>query len=340
MREQDLAGAQPAAYRVTTRQDPDAKAAPDLICRDFTSQEPGSRLCGDITYIRTWAGWAYLAVVIDLSTKMIVGWQISNRASAPLCVEALKMAHRNGHVQADAIFHSDRGCQYTSGRSTAPPAALTSASRWDEPASAGTTPRPKRSSPRSKSNASTAPRSRASTTPAARSAATSKCSTTVAAGTRPSTTRPPTSDTHSSPTSRRKPPEDDRPKFRTQPKPATKSSVAANATILVTMSISRLLLGHVTPHLYHTRAKSNRHAGKPERCSWALEQVHKLGRGGQAPAARGRSSPSRGRCAGVQAPELRDCRGLRMLADVRLLGRPSVREGTLRRSLAWPPERE
>jgi transposase InsO family protein len=115
LREQDLAGAQPAAYRVTTRQDAGAQAAPDLLCRDFTSQEPGSKLCGDITYIRTWAGWAYLAVVIDLATKMIVGWQISNRASAQLCVEALEMAHRNGHVQADAIFHSDRGCQYTSG---------------------------------------------------------------------------------------------------------------------------------------------------------------------------------------------------------------------------------
>lgn len=114
LREQDLAGAQPVAYRVTTRQDPGAQAAPDLVCRDFTSRLPGTKLCGDITYIRTWAGWAYLAVVIDLSTKMIVGWQISNRASAQLCVEALEMAHRNGHVQADAIFHSDRGCQYTS----------------------------------------------------------------------------------------------------------------------------------------------------------------------------------------------------------------------------------
>ncbi len=111
LREQDLAGAQPVAYRVTTRQDPGGQAAPDLICRDFSSQEPGSKLCGDITYIRTWAGWAYLAVVIDLSTKMIVGWQISSRASAQLCIEALEMAHRNGHVQADAIFHSDRGCQ-------------------------------------------------------------------------------------------------------------------------------------------------------------------------------------------------------------------------------------
>ncbi len=111
MREQNLAGAQPAAYRVTTRQDADAKAAPDLVCRDFTSREPGTKLVGDITYIRTWAGFAYLAVVIDLASKMVVGWQLGNRATAQLCVEALEMAHRNGHVQPDAIFHSDRGCQ-------------------------------------------------------------------------------------------------------------------------------------------------------------------------------------------------------------------------------------
>ena len=115
MREQGLAGAQPAAFRVTTRQDPDATAAPDLIRRDFTSEEPGTKLVGDITYIRTWTGWAYLAVVIDLATKMVVGWQLGNRATAQLCVQALEMAHRNGHVEPDAIFHSDRGCQYTSG---------------------------------------------------------------------------------------------------------------------------------------------------------------------------------------------------------------------------------
>jgi transposase InsO family protein len=115
LREQDLAGARPKAYRVTTRQDPDAQPAPDLICRDFSSQELGTKLVGDITYIRTWAGWAYLAVVIDLATKMVVGWQIGNRANAQLCVDAFEMAHRNGHVEPDAIFHSDRGCQYSSG---------------------------------------------------------------------------------------------------------------------------------------------------------------------------------------------------------------------------------
>ena len=115
MREQDLHGSQPRAYRVTTVQDPDAVPAPDLLERNFKSSVPGSRLVGDITYIRTWAGWAYLAVVIDLATKMVVGWSVSNRATAALVTEALEMAERNGYLEPNAIFHSDRGCQYTSG---------------------------------------------------------------------------------------------------------------------------------------------------------------------------------------------------------------------------------
>jgi len=115
MRDNDLAAVQPAAFKVTTRPDPDAQAAPDLICRDFSSETPGTRLVGDITYIRTTAGWAYLAVVIDLATRMVVGWQLGNRATAALCVDALRMADRNGYLVEDAIFHTDRGCQYTSG---------------------------------------------------------------------------------------------------------------------------------------------------------------------------------------------------------------------------------
>ena len=115
MREHDLHGSQPRAYRVTTIQDPDALPAPDLLERNFKCSEPGTRLVGDITYIRTWAGWAYLAVVIDLATKMVVGWSVSNRATAALVTDALEMAERNGHLEANAIFHSDRGCQYTSG---------------------------------------------------------------------------------------------------------------------------------------------------------------------------------------------------------------------------------
>ena len=114
MREHDLHGAAPRRSKSTTVQDPQASPAPDLLERDFSSSEPGARLVGDITYLRTWAGWAYLSVVICLATKRVVGWQVSTRPSAQLVCDALEMAHRNGELAAEAIFHSDRGCQYTS----------------------------------------------------------------------------------------------------------------------------------------------------------------------------------------------------------------------------------
>jgi putative transposase len=114
MRDADLHGVAPRRYRTTTVQDPQARPAPDLLERDFTCDEPGARLVGDITYLRTWAGWAYLSVVICLATKRVVGWQISTRADAQLVCDALAMAARNAELAPDAIFHSDRGCQYTS----------------------------------------------------------------------------------------------------------------------------------------------------------------------------------------------------------------------------------
>ena len=149
MREHDLHGVQPRAYRVTTVQDEAAQPAPDLLERDFSSSEPGTRLVGDITYIRTWAGWAYLAVVIDLATKMVVGWSVANRATASLVGDALQMAQRNGHVGVDAIFHTDRGCQpnIRRGRSASCAASCGFANRWAEQVSAGTTLWRNRSSP-------------------------------------------------------------------------------------------------------------------------------------------------------------------------------------------------
>ena len=114
MREEDLHGVAPRRYRTTTIQDPAATPAPDLLERDFSSTTPGTRLVGDITYLRTWSGWAYLAVVICLATKRVVGWHVSTRPDAALVVAALEMASRNGDLLPDAIFHTDRGCQYTS----------------------------------------------------------------------------------------------------------------------------------------------------------------------------------------------------------------------------------
>lgn len=112
MREHHLVAVQPRAFRVTTVPADAGGYPPDLIERDFTADVPGTRLVGDITYLRTGQGWAYLAVVIDLATRMVVGWQIADHMRTSLVVDALAMARDHGHLRPDAIFHSDRGSQY------------------------------------------------------------------------------------------------------------------------------------------------------------------------------------------------------------------------------------
>ncbi len=114
MRELGLAAVQPRAYKRTTLPGDDPVAAPDLLERDFTATAPGQRLVGDITYLRTAEGWLYLATVIDLATRMIVGWQLATHMRTALVTDALQMAIDSGHVAGDALFHSDRGTQYTS----------------------------------------------------------------------------------------------------------------------------------------------------------------------------------------------------------------------------------
>ncbi|ARU39596.1 hypothetical protein IPC1241_18725 [Pseudomonas aeruginosa] len=110
------------AFKRTTITDANARERSDLVRRNFTPPVPTTYLCGDITYLRTGQGWMYLATVIDLSTRMITGWQVADRMTSQLVIDALDMAHRSGYVAGNAIFHSDRGAQYTS-------AAL---SRWAE----------------------------------------------------------------------------------------------------------------------------------------------------------------------------------------------------------------
>jgi transposase InsO family protein len=112
MRTQGLETVQPRAFKVTTVQGESDEYPEDLINRDFTSSVPGTRLVGDITYLRTKQGWLYLAVVIDLATRMVVGWQIADHMRSSLVIEALNTAKRGGHVKRKAIFHSDRGTQY------------------------------------------------------------------------------------------------------------------------------------------------------------------------------------------------------------------------------------
>jgi transposase InsO family protein len=115
MAELGLAGCQPRAYKVTTRPDPDAPATPrDRVGRDFTADQPGTKLVGDITYIRTWEGWLYLATVIDCCTRQVVGWSMADHMRTSLVCDAITMAAGRSCLQSGAVFHSDRGSQYTS----------------------------------------------------------------------------------------------------------------------------------------------------------------------------------------------------------------------------------
>jgi transposase InsO family protein len=87
---------------------------PDLVNRDFTAQKPGEKMVGDITYIPTWEGWLYLATVIDCATRKIVGWAMDDHYRTPLITSAIRMAARNLPLPGSAVFHSDRGSNYTS----------------------------------------------------------------------------------------------------------------------------------------------------------------------------------------------------------------------------------
>src|ERR671912_338589 len=92
MRELDLVACQPRSYKTTTIAGPDPVLSPDLIEREFTASAPGQRLVGDITYLRTDDGWLYLATVIDLATRMVVGWQLAEHVRTSLVTDALAMA--------------------------------------------------------------------------------------------------------------------------------------------------------------------------------------------------------------------------------------------------------
>ena len=116
MRQAGLEGRCKKRWRKTTVPDPAAELARDLIQRHFgPSEEMDRRYVGDITYIATWEGWSYLATVIDLASRRVVGWALADHMRTELVEDALKMAFAHRAPQEGVIFHSDRGCQYTSG---------------------------------------------------------------------------------------------------------------------------------------------------------------------------------------------------------------------------------
>jgi len=114
MRIAGLSGCPKRRFKVTTQSDPSHPVAKNLLKQDFTAEAPNQRWSADITYLSTQRGWLYLAVVMDLYSRRIVGWSMSRRISRHLVLDALKMALDQRHAGDDLIHHSDRGSQYTS----------------------------------------------------------------------------------------------------------------------------------------------------------------------------------------------------------------------------------
>jgi len=114
MKAAGLQGRHPKPWKRTTIPGDAPVPAPDLIGRDFTAEAANQRWCGDITYVKTWDGWAYVATVIDLYSRAVVGWAIAEHMRTELVTAALDMALAHRDPPTDVIFHSDRGSQYTS----------------------------------------------------------------------------------------------------------------------------------------------------------------------------------------------------------------------------------
>jgi transposase InsO family protein len=117
MRAAGLRGRTPRRWRKTTVSDPAATDRADLVRRDFTvnAAAVNTRWCGDITYIWTWEGWLYLATVIDIASRRVVGFALAEHLRTELVADALTNAVAARNPAPGVVFHADRGCQYTSG---------------------------------------------------------------------------------------------------------------------------------------------------------------------------------------------------------------------------------
>jgi putative transposase len=122
MRELGLAGVVRGATRRTTKADPAADRAPDLVERTFVASRPNQLWVVDFTYVASWAGFVYVAFVLDVYSRLIVGWRADTSMRTDLVLDALEMAiwqrSRAGHALTGLVHHSDAGSQYTSIRYT------------------------------------------------------------------------------------------------------------------------------------------------------------------------------------------------------------------------------
>ncbi len=116
MREMGLQGVSPRKFRVTTNSDHDHPIAENVLDRNFEASGPNEKWATDITYIWTAEGWLYLAVVMDLFSRRIVGWSTADHLETGLCLDALQRALSHRTDVEGLIHHSDRGVQYASDR--------------------------------------------------------------------------------------------------------------------------------------------------------------------------------------------------------------------------------
>lgn len=114
MRENGLSGHAPRRFRRTTDSKHNLPVAENIVARDFNPKAPNRIWAADITYVRTWAGWLYLAVVIDMFSRRVVGWAIADHMRTELVLSASTMAFDVRRPGVGLIFHSDRGSQYAS----------------------------------------------------------------------------------------------------------------------------------------------------------------------------------------------------------------------------------
>lgn len=112
MRENDIVGRPKKKWKVTTDSKHKHPVAKNELQREFTVDAPNKVWVGDITYCWTYQGWSYLATVIDLCGRRVVGWALDTHMKSELVIKALEMALQHREVQQGLIFHSDRGSQY------------------------------------------------------------------------------------------------------------------------------------------------------------------------------------------------------------------------------------
>ena len=116
MKRMNLKVTQRVAYKVTTKRKHSDAVADNLLNQNFNPFAPNQIWAGDVTYCRTGEGWMYLAVVMDLYSRRIVGWAIDKTMTTSLVLRALIMAYNLRRPSKGLVFHSDRGSQYTSAR--------------------------------------------------------------------------------------------------------------------------------------------------------------------------------------------------------------------------------